>query len=77
MVCEYKLVKCRTCLSEMPQQDLSAHQLKCTSALMSSENYYTTSQPNAPPSFYAEIDNLLEQFEQLRQQLSKNQSNFF
>ena len=44
---------------------------------MSSENYYTTSQPNAPPSFYAEIDNLLEQFEQLRQQLSKNQSNFF
>ena len=85
MVCEYKLVKCPTCLLEMPQKTLSEHQEQCTSVLMASENCYTTYKSNAPPSFNAEINNLREQFEryrsavqseiqQLRQELKKNQS---
>lgn len=68
MMCEYKLVKCPTCLSEMSQKNLSEHQQRCTPVLMSSGIYPTTTayNPSAPPSFHVEIDNLREQFQQYR-----------
>ena len=86
-MCEYKLVKCPACLSEIPQKNLLEHQLQCTSVLMTSENCQITYKPNDPLSFHSEMNYLREQFQQyrfvaqseiqeLRQELRKIQSNY-
>jgi hypothetical protein len=86
-MCEYKLVKCPACQSEIPQKNLAEHQLQCASVLMTSENCQVTYKPNAPPSFYSEMNDLREQFQQyrfaaqseiqqLRQELRIVQSNY-
>ena len=66
MMCEFKLVKCPNCQSEMPQKNLGEHQQRCGSVLMTSGNCQVTCSPSAPPLFHSEIDDLRGVFEQYR-----------
>lgn len=87
MMCEFKLAKCPNCQSEILEKNLSEHQQRCGSVLMTSGNHQVTPLPSAPSSFHNEIDDLRGIFQQyraaaqieiqqLREELRKTQSNY-
>ncbi|CAF4025962.1 unnamed protein product [Adineta steineri] len=66
MMCGYKLVKCSTCQSEIPEKNLSEHQLQCSSVRTTSENFQITYEPNAPVLLDSDVNCSTEQFQQYR-----------